>query len=711
MPDTIEAGIRNVSKRGDWNKPASEEYALPTETWREVVARRQRYENTWLKIAGGEIRDINDFITYNLNIREFAKDIIEYAEGTELVRAFWKGLTSVTVLDPTCGSGAFLFAALGILEELYDACLKRMQAFIDDTLEGRSEEHSTLANTLEECTQTHRALERYSDFRQVLANVDHHPNSRYFVLKSIILNNLYGVDIMEEATEICKLRLFLKLVAQLQTAEQVEPLPDIDFNIRSGNTLVGFVNYADVERAVTSKFDFYNSMEQISAKAEMVDAAYVKFREMQIQQSVTSAVLTNAKSELQQHLDTLNHTLNGYLSQQYDILSDNKVAFERWRATHQPFHWFVAFYGIMKSGGFDVVIGNPPYVEYSKVRGDYTVNSYKTEKCGNLYAYVVERSYKLAASSRLGMIIPLAAFGVTATKSLRDFICSNTNILYVSHFSGDAHPSVLFEGVKLRLSILVTTGTPSNAISSCTIYSTPYLRWYATERSILFYKIAYTKVASSLILDTFPKVGSSLEESILQKIRSMGRPMSWYLRSVGSSFAKFYYHNAPVFYIRAMDFVPLYESANSTGPSSNHFKTLYAEPTWTTPIMVAILNSSLFYVWFTNYSGCRDLTSADIATFRITIDKVDAALTAKLQDLVRALMEDLKHNSIIREYNYRTGLVRYQEFYMRKSKNIIDKIDLALSQHYGLTSNELDFIINYDIKYRMGRDNDEGEGE
>ena len=63
-----------------------------------------------------------------------------------------------------------------------------------------------------------------------------------------------------------------------------------------------------------------------------------------------------------------------------------------WRASHQPFHWFVEFYGIMSKGGFDVVIGNPPYVEYSKAKSDYAVTGYRTEPCGNLYAFVVERN-------------------------------------------------------------------------------------------------------------------------------------------------------------------------------------------------------------------------------------------------------------------------------------------------------------------------------
>jgi hypothetical protein len=66
-------------------------------------------------------------------------------------------------------------------------------------------------------------------------------------------------------------------------------------------------------------------------------------------------------------------------------------------------------------------------------------------------------------------------------------------------------------------------------------------------------------------------------------------------------------------------------------------------------------------------------------------------------------MEDIDAKSRIREYNYSTGKVRYQEFYMRLSKPIIDQIDTVLAEHYGFTEAELDFIINYDIKYRMGK--------
>src|ERR1019366_6650579 len=100
-----------------------------------------------------------------------------------------------------------------------------------------------------------------------------HPSPRYFILKSIILNNLYGVDIMEEATEICKLRLFLKLVAQVDAGEKIEPLPDIDFNIRGGNTLVGYATEAELDNAL-SRLGHAEKKGEIEEKAEATRLAF-----------------------------------------------------------------------------------------------------------------------------------------------------------------------------------------------------------------------------------------------------------------------------------------------------------------------------------------------------------------------------------------------------------------------------------------------------
>jgi len=108
LPPAVAEGVADVSKRKGWNVPATEEYALPTETWREHVARRQRCVELRAKLSAGEVHDINDLITLNLDICQFAEDVIANCEGSDLLLAFWKAIQNVTVLDPTCGSGAFL---------------------------------------------------------------------------------------------------------------------------------------------------------------------------------------------------------------------------------------------------------------------------------------------------------------------------------------------------------------------------------------------------------------------------------------------------------------------------------------------------------------------------------------------------------------------------------------------------------------------------
>ena len=236
LPENIAVGLDDVSRRDSWNQFAPKEYALPTETWRELVARRQRYKKIRDKITTGEISEVGDLITLNLDIECFVKDVILQNDRPKILRAFWQAINRVSVLDPTCGSGAFLFAALNILEPLYVACLEGMRGFVDDW----------------ERSQTSRSTDFLDEFRFVLARVNSHPSQHYFILKSIILNNLYGVDIMEEAVEICKLRLFLKMMAQLERNDQIEPLPDIDFNIRAGNTLVGFTSLDAVQKAIQS---------------------------------------------------------------------------------------------------------------------------------------------------------------------------------------------------------------------------------------------------------------------------------------------------------------------------------------------------------------------------------------------------------------------------------------------------------------------------
>ena len=311
-----------------------------------------------------------------------------------------------------------------------------------------------------------RPSRKYNDFREILERIAQHPNREYFVLKSIILNNLYGVDIMEEAIEICKLRLFLKMVAQIEDVQQIEPLPDIDFNIQAGNTLVGYATYNEVEEAITGKLDFDDTMKRIKEKAEDVEKRFTLFRQQQTE--LGGNVTSTDKQALQNELIVLEDELNGYLAGEYKVDPNKKAAYQNWLTSHKPFHWFIAFYGILQDGGFDVIIGNPPYVEYSKVKKDYTIKRYKTESCGNLYSFITEKTMGLLRfTGRLGVIIPVASVCTDRYQPLQSLLRNSGNLAISSY---NDRPGKLFDGLDhIRLSIILWK--KDNSISS-TLFTT-----------------------------------------------------------------------------------------------------------------------------------------------------------------------------------------------------------------------------------------------
>ena len=693
LPKEIAAGLDTknpnlIERRKPWNKTAPAEYALPTEIWREVVARRQRCEEIRSKLANGEVREINDFITLNLDLRQFAQDVIGNCEGPDLLMAFWQAIISITILDPTGGSWAFIFAALNILEPLYKGCLDRMEGFLVEWGEAGKKTHPNY----------------HKKFTEILTRVAAHPNRRYFVLKSIILNNLYAVDIMEEAVEICKLRLFLKLASQVEPDANkdnygIEPLPDIDFNIRAGNTLVGYATYDEVKRAVTSTLDFDNAMEKIAVKAADLQQTFDTFRQLQTEGD--GSVPHADKRELQKRLKALEDELNRHLAGEYGVKVSDKVAYAKWVKSHQPFHWFIQFYGILSRGGFDVIIGNPPYVETSKVN-EYRITNYKTINSGNLYALCLERSGALlSGTGYMGVIVPLSGFSTERMLTYQEFVWDRFNSLALSFFSGDAHPSVLFDGVKYRLCIIVASRTKG---SGREVRVSDYLRWYADERPTLFAsKVAHIKSSFQSGFLRFAKSGTRLAEQVTAKLLAQKPTLATYLRKIGKGHVT--YHRSPVFWIRSMDFEPYFKSPVKDR-STDHLKDLFFEDVAQAQRAGAILNSSLFYFWFTVQGNCRNIAGPDIESF--PVGDIASPKLKGLNETFAKLMADLKRHSKRRVYVYEaTGRVEYDEFYPNESKPILDEIDTVLAVHYGFTAEELDFILNYDIKYRLGR----GAGE
>jgi hypothetical protein len=115
------------------------------------------------------------------------------------------------------------------------------------------------------------------------------------------------------------------------------------------------------------------------------------------------------------------------------------------------------------------------------------------------------------------------------------------------------------------------------------------------------------------------------------------------------------------------------------------------------------LHAKLYLWWFVLQSDCRHLNLKEIGEFPISLNIINDDIISQLENISKLFQVDLQRNSFRKEANYKaTGRVIYDEFYPKLSKPIIDEIDKVLAKHYGFTEEELDFIINYDIKYRMG---------
>lgn len=300
--------------------------------------------------------------------------------SSELAMSIDRKLIDVKICDPAIGSGAF---PMGLLRELY-ACRKSIEIFEEDNA----------------------------------ADIKRH----------IIQNNIYGVDIEKGAVDIARLRFWLALIID---EKEPMPLPNLDFKIMQGNSLLE--SYKGVDLDVTSK-----KLKTGKDTKKTRGVLSLGFEETDVQKTIQDLVKS--------YFSITDHTLRAQRRQQIDkyVKDYIKVCAEGNHEVQdavdeleipndQFFLWHTYFADVFEQGGFDIVIGNPPYGV--SIKDDYrkaVVASWGNVPDYEIYYYfIVLAAPLLKEKGIMSYIIPNTFLFNTFAKHFREMLVEKWNVLEI----------------------------------------------------------------------------------------------------------------------------------------------------------------------------------------------------------------------------------------------------------------------------------------
>lgn len=318
--------------------------------------------------------------------------------SSELAMSIGQKLIDVKICDPAIGSGAF---PMGLLRELY-ACRKSIEIFEEDNA----------------------------------ADIKRH----------IIQNNIYGVDIEKGAVDIARLRFWLALIID---EKEPMPLPNLDFKIMQGNSLLE--SYKGVDLDVTSK-----KLKTGKDTKKTRGVLSLGFEETDVQKTIQDLVKS--------YFSITDHTLRAQRRQQIDKYVKDYIKIcaegnhevkdavdELEIPNDQFFLWHTYFADVFEKGGFDIVIGNPPYGV--SIKDDYrkaVVASWGNVPDYEIYYYfIVLAAPLLKEKGIMSYIIPNTFLFNTFAKHFREMLVEKWNVLEIL----DCTKFPIFESAVVRNAI------------------------------------------------------------------------------------------------------------------------------------------------------------------------------------------------------------------------------------------------------------------
>lgn len=566
-----------------------EQSALPTETERERHHRHERARALHARLQSGEIRTIDDLVTENLDLARLTLDAIAGADTITLT-AFWEVLQSITILDPTCGPGAFLFAAIDVLAPLGLALLD--------------------------------AMEQNAAFQSILRRAAESPTPRHFILRNIIENNLFGIDLMDEAVETCR-RLF-----QTSLAESAPPT----IHVKAGNALVGYLALPDSNTSPTRE------------------------------------------------------DLDRRLAREHGIRSHATAAFEDWRARHRPFHLPLEFPQIAENGGFDIILGNPPYIPQERAEKTYQTRGYETRGAYDIYALVLERTAALLRDGgRSGMIVPLSLTFGRDLATCRRLLFRAYDRSWFSSFG--RIPSALFAfDVRVRNTIHLGRKGQSSAPA---VFTTRLHRWYGAYRPHLFPTLEYVRVDPARWADRIPKANTTgIAAAFESRLAGTNRRLGAALARRKTPHPLHFKRSAYNWLTFCAEPPPCFDTKGNRVPQTK-FSTVHFHDVESRDLALLLLNGELMLAWWFLIGDDFDLTKWMIADFPLDLATIGAEDRAQLLALSAELQSAMARNIT---YKLNAGK-RVGNYNLTKCRAVTDRSDALFRRILGFESIEADLEL------------------
>lgn len=358
---------------------------LSTQIDKSQSERKEQKENSdssLVKLAG-HTTDCDKFIRAFVETHEMQPELEPYRDTLDAA------LREVKICDPAIGSGAF---PMGLLNELWRCREALAQSNSQSELKEQKEKHNN-------------NIGKNNSDNSISSDCEKEPSdcmmSRVKLKKQIIENNIYGVDIEKGAIDIARLRFWLSIVVD---AEEPEPLPNFDYKFMQGNSLIESYKGIDLSRISNRLRGGQSKSTQLLLG---LDSDFSRKNLQRLMRDYFSVTGHKQKASMRQAInDEVKHLITDFIggtAHNLDTLDPS--------ANQDFFLWHTWFKDIFDNGGFDIVIGNPPYVNVKNGIPDYIKQTYKQKyktAIGqfDLFALFIEQGLFMSKKGVLSLIVP-----------------------------------------------------------------------------------------------------------------------------------------------------------------------------------------------------------------------------------------------------------------------------------------------------------------